>query len=423
MEELAKSWRIKPFVLIGASFLLGHYIPSSITAAEHPVQESIDLKEEAPDSIQQAIEERDELVYDPRRRTLFPSFYYALRKKRLDWWQKHRVDFTLTYDVLTQFYNDRDTSIGGTAGDLTLSGRWLILGERFHKPIYLNFRVRDRRAYSEYAPADIQGQTDLIWGTVKGFNDAGFQVPDLFFDQQLREGRLSLRYGQLAIDKFFDKHAMRSAKRFFLNRAFSDNPTVNFPSYGAGFVATWKPSGAWDFSGGGSNIQGTNDDEFVNFGLDSTALFGALQTAYNFTGLGGRDARIQVMGWQSDGNEEDEYKPGNGFSLTLEHGGLADSETYALRLAQSAGLPSRTDTMMFFCYGREVRGFDSIGAGIGTGSSSTTSTWQTVLETYYRWQITKELVVTPDLQLIFGDDLEGDSKTRIVGGIRMSIVF
>lgn len=46
------------------------------------------------------------------------------------------------------------------------------------------------------------------------------------------------------------------------------------------------------------------------------------------------------------------------------------------------------------------------------------------METYYRWQITKELVISPDLQLIFGSDpRSGDSKVRVVGGIRLGIIF
>jgi hypothetical protein len=176
----------------------------------------------------------------------------------------------LTYDILAQGYNDRDISISGAAGDLSLSGRWLILGERLNNPIYLAFRLRDRRAFSEYAPSDIKQETDLLWGTTDGFNNSGFQIPDLHLDQKLFDGDLVLRYGQFSIDNFIDKHALRSAKRFFLSQAFSDNPTVNFPSYGAGFVAGFKLNDHWELIGGGSNIQGTEGDRYVDLNLDST---------------------------------------------------------------------------------------------------------------------------------------------------------
>jgi hypothetical protein len=387
-------------------------------------EESKPLEKEAANSIEGTLEQRDELVYDPRRRSLFPDFYYAFRKKQLNWWQKLRVEFTLSYDVLTQHYNDPDVSVAGTAGDLSLSGRWLIGGQKFHKPVYLAFRVRDRRAYSEFAPSDIQGQTDLLWGIVDGFNDSGFQVPDFYFDQRLFDDKLALRYGQFSIDSFVDKHSMRGAKRYFLNQAFSSNPTVNFPSFGAGFVTTWKPTDRWELSAGISNIQGVEGDAQVDFSLDSSALFGTIQAAYSFMGLDGKGARLQIMGWGGDENDVDDYRGGRGFSATLEQEGRAENEVYVVRLAHSYGDPTDTDTLLFIGHGKQIRGFDSFGLGVGTGRSTVTGIWQSVVETYYRWQVTKELVITPDLQLIFGsDDNTKESKARLVGGIRLGIIF
>ena len=388
------------------------------------IEETAPLEKEAADSIEGTLERRDELVYDPRRRSIFPAFYYTVRKKQLDWWQKLRVEFTLNYDVLTQHYNDADVSIAGTAGDITLGGRWLIAGQRFNKPFYLAFRFRDRRAYSEYAPSDIQGQTDLLWGTVDGFNNSGFQVPDFYFDQRLRDDKLSLRYGQFSIDSFVDKHAMRGAKRYFLNQAFSSNPTVNFPSYGAGFAANWNPNSRWEFTGGISNIQGVEGDAQVDFSLDSSALFGTIQAAYSFTGLDGKGARLQLMAWGGDENNVDEYRGGNGYSGTIEHEGHEKNEVWVFRFAQSFEDPTDTDMLLFLGHGKQIRGFDNLGVGVGAGRSAATQTWQTVFESYYLWQVTKELVITPDLQVIFGSDpTTKESKVRIVGGLRLGIVF
>lgn len=381
------------------------------------------LSEDAPDSINAVIEQRDDLSIDPRRRSLFPNFYHNLRQKRVDWWKKLRVELTLTYDALVQGYNDPDERLGGGAGDLSLSGRWLMFGEKYNKPFYLSFRVRDRHGYSEYTPSNIRSETDLLWGTTNGFNDAGFQIPDLFFDQELFDGRLDLIYGQFSIDKFVDKHAFRSAKRSFLNEAFSDNPTVAFPSFGAGFAASWKPNEFWEFGGGGSNIQGIDNDSKVDFKLGSSAMFGTVQIAYNFNGIGSRSGRLQAMGWGIDENDEEDYTSGNGFSFTLEHSGRIKGESFVLRYAQSDGEATSTDILCFLGYGREIRGFDHLGIGVGAGRSSATSKWQTVFELYYRWQVTKELVITPDVQFILGDDLDGDNKTRIVGGLRAGLVF
>ena len=257
-----------------------------------------------------------------------------------------------------------------------------------------------------------------------GFNDSGFQVPDLYFDQRLFEDKLALRYGQFSIDSFVDKHSMRGAKRYFLNQAFSSNPTVNFPSYGAGFATNWKPSENWELSAGISNIQGVDGDAQVDFSLNSNALFGTVQAAYSFTGMDGKGARLQIMGWGGAENDVDDYLGGNGYSATLEHEGREENEIYIVRIAQSYGDPTDTDMLLFIGHGKQIRGFDSFGLGVGAGRSSSTQIWQSVVETYYRWQVTKELVISPDLQIIFGsDNITKESKVRVVGGIRLGIIF
>jgi len=310
-----------------------------------------------------------------------------------------------------------------------LSGRWLMFGQRYNKPIYLSFKVRDRRAYSNTAPSSIGSEVGLLWGTADGFNDSGFQVPDFFVDQKLLDSKMSVRYGQFSIDKFVDKHSLRSSKRFFLNQAFSDNPTVNFPSFGAGANIDWQIHDKFGFFAGISNVQGTDADKEVDLELSSTALFMALQGIYSFTGIGGRDARAQFMGWNDEDNREEDYRDGKGISLTIEHEGASKDEVYIFRLAGSDGDSTGTDTIIFLGFGKKIFNFDHLGMGIGAGRSSTTSEWQSVAEVYYRWQVTKELLITPDLQIITGtregatNKEAGSNKLGFAIGIRAGLVF
>ena len=108
-------------------------------------------------------------------------------------------------------------------------------------------------------------ETDLLWGTVDGFNDSGFQIPDFYLNQRLLDDTLSLRYGQFSTKSIIDKHALRGAKRYFLNQAFSNNPTVNLPSYGAGLAANWDPNDNWEITGTLTNVQGGDGDAQVDF--------------------------------------------------------------------------------------------------------------------------------------------------------------
>ena len=380
-------------------------------------------KKSSNESVEKTIETRDELAYDPTRRSLFPEFYHTIRNKLYEWERFLGLALTISYDVLVQGYVDNDEDLGGVAGDLTLSGRWLLFGNKYNKPVFLTFRVRTRDALTDYPPSEISEKTGLFWRTTDGFNDSGFQIPSFYISQELRDSTVILRYGQFSIDDFFDIHALRGAKRYFLNQAFSSNPTVNFPSFGAGFVGYWKINDRWEFEAGLSNIQATDTSREVDFKVDSSAIFKSLEGSYNFSGYGGQPAQLQILGWHSDAIDEEEVPEDRGMSFTLEHDGILPGSKYVLRYAFSNGESKDTDMLVFAGFGRDIRKFDSLGVGVGGGRSSDTGDWQTVIETYYRWQVTKELVITPDLQLILGEGLDRDSGLRFVGGLRMGILF
>ena len=379
---------------------------------------------EGADSIESTIEQRDALIYDPTRRSLFPDFYNVFRTWREDMNQKIRLEAIFSYDMLAQGYVDTDVNQGASSGDLSLTGRWLLFGYKYQKPVYLSFRIRHRHAYGQFAPSQLSSSTGLLWKTVDGFTDAGFQIPDFNISQELAEGRLTLRYGQFGIDNFFDNHNLRSAKRYFLNQIFSANPSVAFPSYGAGFTAQWKDTENWDLSVGGSNIQGRSEDEEINLNLDSSALFYTAQGGLNFTGWANRSARIQLLAWSSHNNNEKDLPDGSGASLTLEHQGTSSTDYFVARLGLSEGGASHVDRMIMVGWGREVRKYDHFGLGFGTGRSAVDErTWQGVAETYYRWQVTKELLITPDLQIIVGQGHSGSDTLQIVAGVRGGFNF
>jgi porin len=380
--------------------------------------------DEIVDAIGPSIERRNALGYDPTKHSLLPDFYYRYRSWNEEINKKLGLETVFSYDMLAQGYADKDRSLGASAGDTTFSGRWLMFGQKYNRPVYLSFRLRYRHAYGDLAPSQLSSATGLIWKTVHGFTNAGFQIPNLYVSHEIADKRLALRYGQFSIDHFFDNHNLRSAKWYFLNEAFSHNPSIAFPSYGAGFTGQWKDSGNWDLAIGGSNIQGTDKDQTINFSLNSSALFYTAQGGYNFKGFGKRHARVQLLGWQSRGNQEDELPDGTGVSLTLEQEGISSGEHFVARYAFSDGNAALVNQLFMLGWGREIRKYDHYGLGFGLGRSARESSrWQGLAEIYYRWQVTKELVITPDLQIIMGEGLADGNTVQIVAGLRAGIAF
>lgn len=394
-----------------------------VMATESFISPGVEQKE-AADSIDSTLERRNALDYDPSRPSLIPPFFDKFRARREEIKKKIRLETVYSYDALGQGYANSNGTLGASSGEVSFSSRWLLFGQKYNRPFYLSFRLRDRHSYSDHAPSEISSTAGLLWKTVDGFSDAGFQVPNFYFSQELADARLTLRYGQYSIDYFFDKHDLRSAKRYFLNYAFSNNPAVAFPGFGAGIIAQWKDEGNWDIAIGASNIQGTDPTKKVNLSLDSSALFYSVQGGYGFKGIANQNARVQLMGWETRSNGEERLSEGRGVSLVLEQKGVSERDHFVARYAFSDGDATDVDQLFMLGWGREIKKYDHLGIGLGLGRSALdSSAWQGVGEIYYRWQATKELMITPDLQIILGEGLGDGSSFQVVAGVRAGITF
>ncbi|WP_163335632.1 carbohydrate porin [Desulfopila sp. IMCC35008] len=57
------------------------------------------------------------------------------------------------------------------------------------------------------------------------------------------------------------------------------------------------------------------------------------------------------------------------------------------------------------------------------GWSAVSGAWQGVVETYYKIQLSEELIITPDLQLVVGDDVGGENRLHFLAGIKLGLPF
>ena len=347
----------------------------------------------------------------------------ARQARRTEWMEALGLDLAFTYDSLAMGAVAADDAWGGASGDATLNLRWQIIDDDHSAPLSLNARARHRHAYSEFAPSTLKSSTGAFWGYVDGFTDAGFQVPEFFFEDRLFDRRLTLRYGQMSIDDLLDGHELRSAKRSFMNQAFSSSPAVGFPSSDLGFVGRWQSLNHWDFTLAVSNVAGSNLRETTDWKLDSGALFEAVQLGHDFTGLADRASRVQLLVWRSDALPEEDLDSGRGVSLTYEQS-LSQSSRLFLKYAWADGRAATTLHFASAGYARDFSVVDRAGIALATGqSSSVHKNWQGILEVFYRRQIGSSWMITPDLQLAAGDHLGGDRNWVVIAGLRVGVAF
>lgn len=345
------------------------------------------------------------------------------QQRRTAWMEALRLDIALSYDSLAMGALGRDDGWGASSGDGTLNLRWQINADTSKAPLSLNLRMRHRHAYSDLAPSQLRKETGALWGHVDGFTNAGFQVPEIFLEDQFFDQRLTLRYGQMTIDDLLDGHQLRSAKRSFMNQAFSSSPAVGFPGSDLGLVVRWESKAGWDLTLGASHLDSTNLSESAEWNFRGGALFTAAQLGYNFKGWDDKPARVQLLGWDSDAMPEFDIQSGRGTSLTFEQQLAGRAHTF-FRYAWADGEAAVTDHFAAVGVAFDLRQSDRLGVAIAAGSSSTNSSKREgVIECFYRRQIGKSLFITPDVQFVAGDGIGGHADWIVIGGVRVGFTF
>ncbi|MEM1083583.1 MAG: carbohydrate porin [Verrucomicrobiota bacterium] len=386
--------------------------------------ESVSEEVGSVDGVEDELARRDQLE-DSFRSWESPQWLEDFRDVRDEWLDEIGINMTASYHMAgLAVYGGGDPDYG-LSGDFTLSGTWEILGDTLERPPNLVFRMRHRHRLGALAASEVANASGgLAWNIIDGFSNSGFEIPDLHLMQEFSRADLEFRYGQMTIDSHFDRHGLRSSKRAFLNRAFSSNPAVAFPRFGAGGILQWKPEGrSFDLTIGASTVQGTQNDEQVDFELGSGDLFSAIQFGRDFE-LHGRPARAQVLIWHSDSVEDQRTPEGSGISATFEYWMDSTRSRLFTRVAWADGDAADADRLISTGFAVERREADLLGLAFGVGrESGGGDDWQAVIETFYRWQVGPTFQVTPEMQLIFGSGLEPSHPLRLVGGIRFGATF
>lgn len=334
------------------------------------------------------------------------------------------LSWSVRYDIVTLGAALGDGVPVGSSGDLTLQGIWAPGRRWSENPAELRFRLRERHAFGGRAASELGPDIGALWGVIDGFSDSGFEVPDFFLRHVFERPGIELRYGQMSIDSQFGGHQLASAKNFFLNQAFASNPAVAFPRFGAGLTLMKSFDNGFSMGLGSTTVQGTQQGDQVDLEFGSDDLFQALQFAYDFKGADDLPQRVQLLGWHSDSVEDAGRPEGQGVKLTYERALDAEGSRFFASLAWADGGAARLDYFVSAGFGRPCGDHDFLGlaAAIGRGSGPDHD-FQVVIEGFYRWQPSDNLVIAPDVQLLLGEGFNTGPGVRVVAGVRMGLIF
>ena len=209
-----------------------------------------------------------------------------------------------------------DRSAGG--GDLELYAAWTVLGRGTKDTGSINLALEYRNQIGSQTPAELGPEIGTLLKTTNGFNERTFTVKELYWKQTLLDGKFTYGIGRVDPENLFGGHKYQSANNFFLNQAFSTNPTVPYPGSGMAIAAALRPVDWWYVGGGISNANGSTTNITINEFFDEAEFlsFGEIGLTPTIEGMG--KGRYRLALWHIDAREEAGVDSNEGFSLIMD---------------------------------------------------------------------------------------------------------
>jgi porin len=286
---------------------------------------------------------------------------------------------------------------------------------------------------TELAPLQAGLRTGSSTATAPTWGDFNLGVTQLYVRQDLLDHHFQYTFGKLFAPNYVNPYPFFDDNRQYLNQMYTTSVTIPVPLRGFGAVAAVFPTNFGLYAKAGvytvySDDVGFTADSFFN----RPQYFRHLELGWS--GLAGTGTPIQGRGPMD----------ANNVSLTLwsKDANFDTGETKSRGIAFNANYQFRPDMMAFLRGGwsegwqldRSLNGgwgwrpfqqySDLLGLAAGWAEPANHNLRdQYVFEGFYRFQLTSQLAVTPDLQWILHPTLNPNTGSIWVASLRARVTF
>jgi porin len=376
--------------------------------------------ESVSEQLRQAEEPRESL-YD------WPFFdgYFAWKQQVRD---DYDVSFGLQLYGLYQKASDRlagrdDEALGNVFRFL---GNWTLFQRESGNLGRIEWRLESRSDwFGLQAPGSLGGATGVA-ALAPGFGYSDNFELDLAvinWTQGFANGRAGYAVGRLAFDAYVDAFPFQTFSRGFINRSFILNPTLPTTGIGAlgGVVKAFVTDQLWlgaqlhdaNAASGKLDFDTVQEGEFLKaVEIGYTPSFGQRKTQL-----------IQFTYWDKDERSAAGVSSGSGWALSAAWK-LDDTYFPFIRFGRSdggGGVAAETAVSAGVEISRPRGEAWTLGAGWARPSEKTFGPGlddETVIETSYKFSISKHLTLLPDAQVIFNPANNPEKSSIWVVGIR-----
>lgn len=330
-----------------------------------------------------------------------------------------------------------DDDSGG--GIFRFRSAWEAFGRGTGHSGTLMFLVEHTHDFTDTLPSGLAGESLGYAGISNlNYNDDGWRLNTLYWDQKFRNGRYEVFAGFLDVSDYVDVYPLTSPWTDFFNYAFSIGAgALDLPSDGAlGVVGgAWLTQSVYAMAG------------FVDQNADATDPFEGFDTFWNdheffkhievgWTGAS-QEAwflnNVHLTMWHADERDEMGVDDGWGGVLSFTHS-IGDEWLVFARAGFSDDGGSLLERSVSIGGGYTPGGLQLLGSGSQLGFGAN---WgrpnealfgadlddQYAMEGYFRWKVSDEIAITPSVQLLIDPALNPDENTIWLFGIRARLAL
>lgn len=376
--------------------------------------------------------EEDQAPKQPHARLPTVLGRWFVSKKQFE--KRTGLSFGGSYGVLWQNYSesllDEPSAVGHK---VTLNIDYALLHRDAPNALSLDLVLEGRRPLGTELPPLRGGiAAGSIVPTAATWGEFDFGVTQFYLRQNLGDGRFQYAIGKIFAPNFVNPYPFFDDNRQFFNQTFSTSPTIASPLRGFGLVGAWFPvahHGYYVQSGmytANSDDTGLTIDDFFTTGEHFYHLdLGWSALAHKGVPIQARgpmdEVNFHVVGWYK--NEQELVPEANGIAFNASPK-VGENALVFLRGGWSRGWI--TDANISAGFGWRPAHFTSDLLGMGAGwvrPSDRILRQQYTGEVFYRYTLTQNLALTPDLQFVQHPAINPAEDALLVLGFRGRVTF
>jgi porin len=342
--------------------------------------------------------------------------------------EKRGFSFSVDYSAAFLGANESPGDDRASGGMVRFFGSWELAGRGTKNIGAFVWKIEHRHAYTDIAPGGFGFELGYVGLFVPPFSDQGARLTNLYWRQRLAGGQVTLLGGFLDATDYVDVYALASPWTGFLNFAFSTGTTTlaipNDAAFGMAAGAMLTDNLFLIGSLSDLNADPTDPSETVSSFFSDHEYFKSIEIGWTTAQDRIYLDNIHLTLWHADERVEAVQPSGWGANLSWT-AYIAGKWLPFVRAGYADEGGSLTQKSVSVGFGYQPNpGKNLLGIGLNWGEPNE-NTWlpglpdQYTTELFYRWQISKGLALTPDLQYIKNPALNPGASSIWVFGLRV----